>query len=1098
MAQNEHLNTAADIAALSAGLGTIAANREADLLFKATGNPNLKGIMPKLTEAGAALRDIQQLPAQNRALAYADLANKLSATDIPVDYKDTIKLGDLYELPVKNNKMSAGHWILNAQYNLKNYADKSPLVRLLDLIPGLNLRDKVTARYNYYKQPGQLGASFQHYDSFAKSPGHSWFQMINELPDDIRTTYGFMPDNALSMEEFNKLSPEAKQAYADQFPDKVPAWQHKIAIAPNGRLLSPEEIKAKGITPNKVLTFQDIAANLLASKDGAARNKFMQELSQLQLPQSDYDWSDYLDRLKNYTGITDEELKKIGDTAVDKFHKTNPGKDLDALSSGAEAARFEAVRNHTAKRLGDALKKEVGYGVSLQQHLMNKLRDYMSSNFLTTFADEVAANPDLQRKYGNANLFRTIVDGKKNDKAANRFLDLLSTDRDLFDRYLKKMTVPMLDAASLGPVADFAKTLSGIRMKNAYKGYGKVAPAVKALAAVKHPVTLGLGSLAALVGGYNLLPKSTPDINRWGFDEGLFKKSSVADSHSSSIPFLESALGLGLAVPSWQAAAQQIHEDGWRKLNPFSKGNVIVLGGTETDILDADGKPSGERTLLRNSSFNAQRAAAAEKLKDSGLLNITEKPLYYEPGNISYKKNKDSYNALRDTFKPISLSLAPSELKDVDAVYQLGAHPEAYKLGKLSDDGHIVRYRQLTDFGSGNFKQPEQWIGSTNWMGVLDDVKGHDRFVVPGSTEGVPAGKKKNLSVDNISVDEGFYGNTKYAPTKEDFYVPVADAEKKVRDLKGEESPKLKPGEFIREKDGKRSVWTKNNVPAGHIVRKDSKGIGRIYAPGAGGHWMTMGGGAGAFLPIMEAANPDDSKAFLKNKRMLIDDWATAIRTNNATAADKLHILLGGAANQDNEVTRMYKYIMQWVDDANKLPQEEFLRKYRSMGKSLALERYLNAKQMKIWQATKGMADIYRNAKSVTMLPGSTGAEAMRMGGEHLPRFINMIPDETIPWMPKHWSENAKVYADHLGSKNINISDVTGNRIKQIQEIIGDGSPIKRVKAPAVYDVNNVARTLANDIRLKKLINLGKFSGKAALGLTGLGIMGHGLYDMIS
>lgn len=1080
------------------GLGLLTANNEARLALNEVGNPQLSKVLPDITDTSKRLKDIIKLAPEDRALAYAALAHELAAKKIKTNFTSSLELPNAggkkpLILPVDAaGNMATGHWALAGQYRLADYAKKSPLLRMLSHIPGLkSIPNFIQSRRKYYESsPGQLAASFQHYDNFSKSPGHAWLQMINELPDDKRVIPLFMPKDAITYEQFKALSPEAKQKYASKFAEGVPRFVNEYAIDSSGRLLSAEEIAKKGITPNKTLSFQDIVSDLVAHK-ASNRNSYMQHLSQLQLPANTYDWGSYVNSVKDRFGITDDVIKSIETSAMDKFKAANPNLTGQALADALENARFKATKQFMYDTLHKSLEGSKKYGVSLQSHLSNSLYDNMANNFVADFAKTLQADPKLAARYGGADKFMSVVNGVKNDRAAENFLHLLRTDKSLFDKYLHKVTNPLINTATLGPEAEFAKILSGLRMTSAYKGYGSAAPVVNILSKLKHPATGILGAAAAGVGGYGLYKNFTKEAS-----------SESEREHSRGSAALEGLLGLLLSKYGIENAGQMLHENGWRKLNPFSKNKVLVLGGTETDILDElTGKPTGEKKLQTNSSFNAQRAAAAKSLKDSGLLDVTEAPLYYEPGNVRYKKNGLTYNTLYDTYKPIDLGLVPSNTHNIDAIYQLGAHPEAYTLGRLSNNKNIIRYRQLSDFGAGNFRQPAEWIGSTNWMGVLDDKSGYDRFVVPGAAEDMPKylkGKKSNLFIDNISVNDKLYGNSPFAETKGEFSVPIGDAETRVRSLAEGETPesvKLNKNEFIKTENGKSSVWKTNAVPDGFEVRPDATGVKRIYAPGAGGHWMTMGGGAGSFLPIMDVADTANNSYFL-NKRGLIDDWAEAIATNPATKNDSMHILLGGTYGQDTPAARHYRKLEKLIDDVHASKSfEDFHAKYPELDADLARSRFNTFKNMKLWPATRGMAEIYQNAKSIAMLPGSTGAEAMRMPGTALPRIINMIPDETLGWMPKHWSTNAEVYNKLLGGKNISISDAT-DRVNKIKDIIGDASPIiKPDRVPLKPEFSEIAKRLSSDIRKQKLARFGRFAGNAGTGLLGLAATADGIYN---
>ena len=183
-----------------------------------------------------------------------------------------------------------------------------------------------------------------------------------------------------------------------------------------------------------------------------------------------------------------------------------------------------------------------------------------------------------------------------------------------------------------------------------------------------------------------------------------------------------------------------IRDVGARHINPFGKINVGVLGGIET-ANDAVAKTRAGKAM---DSFSAQTHALSNSLQQAGpgpKLNVNTQPIY-RPGA--------QYGA-------IPTELTGLDPKKLDAVIQVGDSPYNHMLENLKHND-VQRYRLLSDFNEGNFKQPDNWLGTTNIMKVTDDPKSYTRFIVPGTKE-LPlqhAAQRASALTPNIPVSDVF------------------------------------------------------------------------------------------------------------------------------------------------------------------------------------------------------------------------------------------------------------------------------------------------------------------------------------------------------
>ena len=257
------------------------------------------------------------------------------------------------------------------------------------------------------------------------------------------------------------------------------------------------------------------------------------------------------------------------------------------------------------------------------------------------------------------------------------------------------------------------------------------------------------------------------------------------------------------------------------------------------------------------------------------------------------------------------------------------------------------------------------------------------------------------------------------------------------------------------------------NVPTGNLAVSDLFGKVPFAQTKAPMTVVGMGGGSGAKLLFPDAYVPGagGGGAFDPLKRNLLDDVVEATRRAHGPDA-KVHVMLGGA----KEFKEPFKF--DFLDH---------LLKQKESGFSLdgVTPRWGNVEFHGLVPQERLAKDFYAQAHNIVHLPGSTLGELMSMPGEHLPHTVNMLPDEGLHWMPKHWSTNADAAATHLpGSSSLSL--VSPDRASKLAEIFSKPTTVAAGRVPFTADMAPVASAIRNDVRLSRLGNLGRFGGKLA------------------
>lgn len=267
-----------------------------------------------------------------------------------------------------------------------------------------------------------------------------------------------------------------------------------------------------------------------------------------------------------------------------------------------------------------------------------------------------------------------------------------------------------------------------------YGRLGNAALAIKGLGGAPFR-WLGLGALGA-----SLYPMARHQYHKQASAEG---RNRVTASD-----VLAAATTLG----STGAAAAYGQQNRWR-INPWARPDVLVVGGVS---------PTGPTANRPLDSFSTQTHSVADALRTNADARVKLRPAFRpESGGDSYA---DPYTSSRKKFyTPVDFARSLRRRGDLyDAVMQVGASPDdAYFKARKAD--HMLRYRALTDFGQGNLKQPEMWLGARNWMKLHDTEPGaYTRIFAPGASASDllkfnQFTDQSSLAVNSIPVNRAFY-----------------------------------------------------------------------------------------------------------------------------------------------------------------------------------------------------------------------------------------------------------------------------------------------------------------------------------------------------
>lgn len=519
-----------------------------------------------------------------------------------------------------------------------------------------------------------------------------------------------------------------------------------------------------------------------------------------------------------------------------------------------------------------------------------------------------------------------------------------------------------------------------------------------------------------------------------------------------------------------------------RDFNPFAEKRIKVIGGVKDwdpvlreraaqvfkdkaagKAVSAEQLDAAKKVFMLD-SFSGQTLASADALNRAGFkvdvikrtINAPKKTVadatnMIDPKDLKKVKKFLDGKGLKDLeyFDPRDFyrtpDLSPKQLRGADAILQLGDSTNDMTLANARKRGAKL-YRMLTDYGDGNFKQPDYWLGQ-NWMKVRDP-KLYDRLIVPGGAEKglwdqLGRGRSRNINVDRIGVSPVF-GLEKFEHTSGS-------------------SPKA---------------------------------------------MFTLGGGANGWVlgnPNVKAINKYN---FIGKERTLFDDMLSALRAKHGdnatldaylgTVVQKKQLILDpatgklklGYAPSDLRLSVKMRRLMDSMD-----PESRLYKRLEQTSKGKKVLKYITNRYKGlnlIGQVPQSdIARAYATSDYIFALPGSTAAEFAAINGQKHGNMIHLIPSEA-DWSTRHFRGNA-AFTNRImqpnAKKNI-VSLLSKNRASDLTKAVREGGfkDWGRKAIPQGDNLAPMAKAIKRDIVLKRLGRVGK------LGLLATPAIGAGAY----
>ena len=491
--------------------------------------------------------------------------------------------------------------------------------------------------------------------------------------------------------------------------------------------------------------------------------------------------------------------------------------------------------------------------------------------------------------------------------------------------------------------------------------------------------------------------------------------------------------------------------------NPFGKKNVTVVGGIkEWDpraraeatklILDSNNgvpvdpkKLENAKKLFMLDSFTAQSQGAADALHGAGVNVKFHRRALNEPWDTKILPGERVFNPDK-FYKATPLSF--NDVKGTDAILQIGDSTDDYVFKRARRKGSKI-YRLLSDYGDGNFKQPDFWLEGQNWMKVRDP-KQYDRLFVPG-------GDAKHLW-DKLG-------------------------------------------------KGRRSNVNVGLMPVSPIF----EGMNFSKSPGAQAKAMlTIGGGTGGSLLLQNnGANFNNRYNFVGKDRTLFDDILEALRKKHGDNF-KLDAYLGSAIGKPENILRNGKiekgYIPSDVKlskglerlrdllDPNSKRYQRFARteKGRNFLAGLA-KRYKGLNLISaVPQSDIGKA--YSTSDYILTAPGSTTSEFASIKGQRHGGLIHLIPSQES-WAPRHFLGNAK-YTNIImqpGAQHNIVNITSKDRASKILKAIEEGGFKdwgRKAPRSVTESLLPMVKAIKRDIGLARLGRIGRLGLLAMPGVA--------------
>lgn len=528
-----------------------------------------------------------------------------------------------------------------------------------------------------------------------------------------------------------------------------------------------------------------------------------------------------------------------------------------------------------------------------------------------------------------------------------------------------------------------------------------------------------------------------------------------------------------------------------KDFNPFGEKKVTLIGGVRNwdpvareeaaKVFQAleEGRSIGNsakerrkllekaQNVFRMDSFSGQTQAAADALRAAGLDTEVMRRAVNNPKRTlpraaildvadgkggTIKKKVKHFLDLRDSYRPLEID--PAALRGSDAVIQVGDGVNVSALSSARRSGSKI-YRLLTDYGDGNFKQPDYWLGQ-NWMKVTDPGF-YDRLFVPGGAErdlwtALGRGKQPNVNLGNIPVSP-LFENTKFHKPKH---------------------RKIPRGMFTLG-GGSQGYITLRNYGAPEGRRYNFLGKDRtLFDDMLGALRANYGPNAQLDAYLGTAIAPKSTILDTSGKKVVYPEFDAQGKLLNA---DKLKFTEGYAPMDlqlNNRLSRLQELL-----DPNSERSVKLSKRGKKVQKLLAdlRKRYKGLNLIGSVPQNR-LAKAYANSDHIFMLDGSTSAEISSIKGQEHGGIIHLIPSDE-PWSPGHWRGNAQ-YVNRMMQPGAtkNIVELSGkNRLQALIDAVREGgfknwgrvAPKSQREALAP-----LVQAVKKDIMLKRLGRVGK------------------------
>ena len=451
-------------------------------------------------------------------------------------------------------------------------------------------------------------------------------------------------------------------------------------------------------------------------------------------------------------------------------------------------------------------------------------------------------------------------------------------------------------------------------------------------------------------------------------------------------------------------------------------GAFAHMGGTRTfdpnakpKVLLIGGKEEFSRKPRPMDSFSAQSQAMVRGLREAGV-DVQYKPLAAHPGKLL------------------------AHLLDVpthDALIVAG-HPHGYP--RYVGGAGKVRYRQNSDFGDGNNVNSKDiyraGMAGQDSMAVREPHKWYTRNLVPG-TEDTPLkskykGRRESVMIGNIPVSPAFEGAT-YSPKD---WSPTARKKAFITIGGGNAAP------MVFDDIGSDTLHMK------HRSSQPRRVTGKLGLSGTG-------------------------RSYKYKEKFWLDDLVQALNTKHKEGID-IELLLGTGKVQKGERKGLYSGDGQWGKIPNLYDDfSHYLQTPEGQTRFPGLKLIDRLPQAADKPGGPSMAGAYSDAHYNFLVPGSTSAEAMAIGGGTPGKTVVMMPNDRPKLFMKHFPQNL-AEMQRSGLPNVHRWDMhdKAGRMAQLQAILDAEVQSAPGRQGYKTDFSKLKEVIKADVKKQKMKNI--------------------------